>query len=160
MSSDRIEKQAVLHAPLDRVWRAVSDSAQFGTWFGMSIDGPFVAGTTVTGVIVATAVDDQVAEQQRPHVGTSTTLQIVAVDPPRRLAFRWNALPGPEYAALTTLVEFTLTETDDGVILDIVESGFDALPQELRTSAWEGNGEGWSSQLELVRKYLALGQRV
>ena len=43
MSTDRIEKSTVLNAPLDRVWRAISDSAEFGTWFGMSIDGPFDA---------------------------------------------------------------------------------------------------------------------
>lgn len=45
MSTDRIEKSAVLRAPLDRVWRAISDSEQFGTWFGMRVDGPFAAGS-------------------------------------------------------------------------------------------------------------------
>jgi uncharacterized protein YndB with AHSA1/START domain len=160
MSTDRIEKHTLLKAPLDRVWRAISDSAQFGTWFGMSIDGPFVAGTTVTGVITPTAVDDAVAERQRPHAGAPVPLQIVAVEPRRRLAFRWNPVPGPEFAKLTTLVEFTLTETDDGVLLDIVESGFDAIPEGSRASAFENNSEGWSIQAELVAKYLALGERV
>ena len=42
--SDRIEKSAVLHAPLERVWHAISDSAQFGTWFGMAIDEPVRRG--------------------------------------------------------------------------------------------------------------------
>ena len=41
---------------------------------------------------------------------------IVEVTPPRRLAFRWNPLPGKEFADLTTLVEFTLTEADGGVL--------------------------------------------
>ena len=45
MSTDRIEKHVVLRAPLDRVWRAVSDSREFGLWFGVRVDGPFVAGT-------------------------------------------------------------------------------------------------------------------
>ena len=159
MSIDRIEKQALLKAPLDRVWRAISDSAAFGTWFGMSIDGPFVAGTTVAGVMTPTAVDDAVAERQRPHAGGAAPLQIVAVEPRRRLAFRWNPVPGPEYSHLTTLVEFTLTETADGVILDIVESGFDAIPDEARRSAFDANSEGWSIQAELVGKYLALDER-
>ncbi len=156
MSDDRIEKHTVLHAPLDRVWRAISDSAQFGTWFGMSIDGPFVAGTTVTGVIVPTTVDDDVAAQQEPHAGMSAPLRVVAVEPPTRLAFRWNPLPGEEFADLTTLVEFTLTEVDDGVLLRIVESGFDPLPAGARRSAFDGNSEGWTMQLKLVAKYLAL----
>lgn len=151
MSTDRIEKSTVLKAPLDRVWRAISDSAQFGAWFGMSIDGPFVAGTRVSAVITPTAVDDEVAERQRPHAGQPSPLQIVAVEPKHRLAFRWNALPDSN---VTTLVEFTLTEVDDGVLLEIVESGFDALPPDERTSVFDGNSEGWSIQTRLIDTYL------
>jgi uncharacterized protein YndB with AHSA1/START domain len=44
MVSGRIEKTIVLKATLERVWRAISDSACFGMWFGVEIDGPFVAG--------------------------------------------------------------------------------------------------------------------
>lgn len=157
MTADRIEKQAVLNAPLDRVWQAISDSGRFGTWFGMRVDGPFVEGATVSGEITETAVDAEVAEKQRPHAGMPVTLWIVAVEPKRRFAFRWNPLPGPEFAELTTLVEFTLTETDDGVLLQIVESGFDALPDDRRDAAFSGNSEGWAHQLQLVGKYLAVG---
>ena len=52
MGSDRIEKKVLLHAPLKRVWRAVSDSAEFGSWFGMRFEGPFAPGATMRGVIV------------------------------------------------------------------------------------------------------------
>ena len=69
--SDRIEKSAVLHASLERVWQAVGDSAQFGTWFGMDIDQPFVEGATVMAVMTATAVDDEIAAQQKPHAGAT-----------------------------------------------------------------------------------------
>jgi uncharacterized protein YndB with AHSA1/START domain len=57
-------------------------------------------------------------------------------------------------------VEFTLTDTDDGVLLRIVESGFDSIPAERRASAFAANSEGWSAQTELVRKYLALSEKV
>jgi uncharacterized protein YndB with AHSA1/START domain len=157
MSTDRIEKQVVLKASLDRVWRAISDSSEFGTWFGMAIDGPFVAGTRVSAVITPTTVDDDVAARQQPHAGQPSPLQIIAVEPKRRLAFRWNALPGSD---VTTLVEFTLTELDDGVRLDIAESGFDALPDDVRASVFDGNSEGWSIQTDLVRKYLELVDRL
>ncbi len=152
--SDRIEKSAVLHAPLERVWNAVGDSAQFGTWFGMDIDQPFVEGATVTAVMSATEVDDEIAAQQKPYAGAACPLQIVTVDPPKRLAFRWNPLPDPEFADVTTLVEFTLTEVDDGVLLEIVESGFDALPASHRTTAFENNSGGWAAQLRLVGRYV------
>jgi len=156
--SDRIEKSAVLHAPLERVWNAVGDSAQFGTWFGMDIDQPFVEGATVTAVMSATEVDDEIAAQQKPYAGAACPLQIVTVDPPKRLAFRWNPLPDPEFADVTTLVEFTLTEVDDGVLLEIVESGFDALPASHRTTAFDNNSGGWAAQLRLIGRYVAQPQ--
>ena len=46
-STDRIEKSVVLRASRSRVWRAISDAKEFGTWFRMSLDGAFVAGRTV-----------------------------------------------------------------------------------------------------------------
>ena len=164
MSNDRIEKEVVLRAPLDRVWRAISDADEFGRWFGVRFDGPFVAGASVTGVITPTTVDEDVARAQEPYAGKSDTWQIVAVEPQRRLAFRWHPYAvedGTDYSQEpTTLVEFTLAETSDGVLLRIVESGFDKLPAERRVSAFEHNSEGWAAQTELVRKYLALSEKV
>ena len=164
MSNDRIEKEVVLRAPLERVWRAISDADEFGRWFGVRFDGPFVAGTSVTGVITPTTVDEDVARAQEPHAGKSDTWQIVAVEPKRRLAFRWHPY-GVESGVddsqePTTLVEFTLDEMADGVRLRIVESGFDAIPAQRRVSAFEANSEGWAAQTELVRKYLALSEKV
>ena len=164
MSNDRIEKEVVLRAPLDRVWRAISDADEFGRWFGVRFDGPFVAGASVTGVITPTTVDEDVARAQEPYAGKSDTWQIVAVEPQRRLAFRWHPYAvedGADYSQEpTTLVDFTLAETSDGVLLRIVESGFDKLPAERRVSAFEHNSEGWAAQTELVRKYLALREKV
>ena len=154
----------MLHAPLDRVWRAISDSQEFGRWFGVRINGPFVAGTSVNATITGTTVDDEVAELQRPHVGARAIWQIVAVEPPRRFAYRWHPFAvevNVDYEAEpTTLVEFTLSETADGVLLRIVESGFDAIPAARRADAFEANSGGWAKQAELVRKYLSLEQRV
>jgi uncharacterized protein YndB with AHSA1/START domain len=164
MTNDRIEKEVVLRAPLDRVWRAISDADEFGQWFGVRFDGPFVAGASVTGVITPTTVDEEVARAQEPHAGKSDTWQIVAIEPQRRLAFRWHPFavePDTDYSQEpTTLVEFILTETADGVLLRIVESGFDKVPADRRVSAFEHNSEGWAKQTELVRKYLALGEKV
>jgi len=164
MSTDRIEKEVLLRAPLDRVWRAISDSSEFGRWFGVTLDGPFVAGNSLNGVITPTTVDDDVARQQEPHTGQADTWHVVAVEPQRRLAFRWHPYavePGADYSKEpTTLVEFTLTEAPDGVLLVIVESGFDAIPEERRTAAFDANSGGWAAQTQLVQKYLALGERV
>ena len=90
MSIDRIEKQVVLRAPLDRVWRAISDAEEFGQWFGVRFDGPFIAGGTVTAAIAPTTVDAGVAERQEAHAGVKRVWQIVAIEPQRRFAYRWH----------------------------------------------------------------------
>lgn len=83
----------------------------------------------------------------------------MAVEPRRRFAYRWHPFGG-ESDEPTTLVEFTLDDTADGVMLRITESGFAAIPAPRRTTAFEANSEGWSAQVELVQKYLALETRV
>jgi uncharacterized protein YndB with AHSA1/START domain len=159
MNTDRIEKRVVLRAPLDRVWRAISDAEEFGRWFGVRFDGPFVAGAAVGAAIVPTTVDAEVAKRQEAHTGAKSTWQIVAIEPKRRFAYRWHPFaidPDIDYESEpTTLVEFTLTEAPDGVLLTIVESGFDAIPASRRSASFEANSEGWAIQTDMVRRYLA-----
>jgi uncharacterized protein YndB with AHSA1/START domain len=71
MNTDRIEKKILLRAPRKRVWRAVSDSTEFGSWFGVKFDGPFVPGTPLHGVIVPTTADEEVAKAQKAYEGKS-----------------------------------------------------------------------------------------
>ena len=157
MNTDRIEKRVVLRAPPDRVWRAISDAQEFGRWFGVRFDGPFVAGTSITAAIAPTTVDDEIAKRQEAHTGAKSTWQIVAVEPQRRFAYRWHPFaidPNVDYDhEPTTLVEFTLGEADDGVLLTITESGFDAIPEVRRSASFEANAEGWAIQTDLVRRY-------
>ena len=153
--TDVIRKQVLLKAPRARVWRAISDSQAFGTWFGMTIEGPFVAGKTSKGKIAKTQVDAEVAKQQEPHVGMACDLIIEKVEPEARFAFRWH--PGAEPAAPgapTTLVTFELADAPGGTELTITESGFDSLPLEKRAKAFADNEGGWQAQLGLITKYL------
>jgi uncharacterized protein YndB with AHSA1/START domain len=157
MNTDRIEKRVLLRAPLDRVWRAISEAEEFGRWFGVRFDGPFVAGTSISAAIAPTTVDDEVAKRQEAHAGAKSTWQIVAIEPQRRFAYRWHPFavdPDIDYdKEPTTLVEFTLSETPDGVSLTITESGFDAIPEARRFASLEANAEGWAIQADLVRRY-------
>lgn len=154
--NDKIVKIATLKAPLAKVWSAISDSAAFGAWFGMTIQGPFAEGQTATGAIAKTQVDEEVAKQQEPYVGMRCDLMIERIVPLELLAFRWHpgADPDTEPNAPTTLVTFELEEVAGGTRLTITESGFDALPLERRAKAFSENEGGWEAQLGLVAKYL------
>lgn len=156
MSSDRIEKTVVLRAPLEKVWRAISDARAFGAWFGVELEGPFVAGEVVKGKIVPTKVDPEVAKHQVPYTGMACDLAIERIEPQRHLSFRWHpgADPNVDKDAPTTLVTFELESVAEGTRLTITESGFDQLPLERRAKAFADNEGGWEIQTTLIAKYL------
>src|SRR5216683_7153699 len=140
MNTDRIEKKILLCAPRSRVWRALSDSTEFGTWFGMKFDGPFTPGTSMRGVIVPTTVNAEVAKAQKDHEGKPFEITIEQVEPERLFSFRWHPYAverGVDYSAEpTTLVVFALEEVANGVMLTVTESGFDRIPLARRAKAF------------------------
>ncbi len=159
MNTDRIEKKIRLHAPRKRVWRALSDSAEFGTWFGMKFDGLFVAGAKMTGVIVPTTVNAEVGKAQKQYEGMAFEITIEKIEPERLFSFRWHPHAverGTDYSAEpTTLVVFVLEEVAGGVLLAVTESGFDQIPLSRRAKAFTANERGWGIMVKLVEEYLA-----
>jgi uncharacterized protein YndB with AHSA1/START domain len=147
-STDRIEKQVTLDAPRARVWRALTDVAQFNAWFGVALTAPFTPGAEVGG---------QITIRNYEHV--TMTIWIESMEPERFFSFRWHPYAieaGVDYAAEpTTLVSFTLEDAPGGTRLTIVESGFDAIPESRRAKAFGMNAKGWEGQAENIRKFLA-----
>ena len=160
MSTDRIEKSTVLAAPLARVWRAVSDAREFGSWFGVAFDGPFREGARLTGSIVPTSVDAEVAAMQKPHEGKRFEFVVERIEPMRRIVFRWHPFaidPAVDYSSEpATRIEIVLEEAAGGTRLTLTESGFDRIPIERRAKAFEANDGGWAMQMKLVAKWLEL----
>jgi uncharacterized protein YndB with AHSA1/START domain len=156
-------EKIILHAPLKRVWRALSDSTEFGTWFGVRFDGPFAPGARMQGVISPTTVNAEVAKAQKEHAGSLFEIVIERMDPERLFSFRSQRrrdAAGVEYSdEPATLVEFTLEETADGVMLTVTESGFDRIPLARRAKAFTENEQGWSMMVKLLGEYLAGAQR-
>jgi uncharacterized protein YndB with AHSA1/START domain len=159
MDTDRIEKKVLLKAPRNRIWRALTDSQEFGSWFGMKVDGPFVAGTTVQGTIAPTTVDPNVAKMQEAHAGLRFELVIDRIEPERLFSLKWHPYaidPSIDYSKEPmTLITFTLEDVEGGILLTITESGFDKLPLSRRLEAIKANDGGWAKQAELITKYLA-----
>jgi uncharacterized protein YndB with AHSA1/START domain len=159
MSTDRIEKKILLRAPRKRVWRALSDSTEFGTWFGMKFDGPFTPGARLRGTIVGTTVDADVAKAQKQHADIPFEITVDRIEPERLFSIRWhpNAVErGVDYShEPTTLIVFTLEEVANGVMLTVTESGFDQIPLARRAKAFQANEQGWGMVVKLIEKYLA-----
>jgi uncharacterized protein YndB with AHSA1/START domain len=156
---DRIEKRVLLNAPRARVWHALTDSAEFGLWFGVRFNQPFQVGAVLRGVVTPTTVDANIAEMQKPYAGHVFEITIDRIEPERVFSFRWHPyevdLETDYSSEPTTLVTFTLEEMPDGVMLTVVESGFDRVPLDRRAKAFTENEGGWTAQMTLIQKYLA-----
>ena len=145
MIRDRIERETVIDAPLERVWEVITEAEHLGRWFGN-------AGAEIDlrpgGAMVLRWAPD------RAH-----RARVVAVEPPTRFSYRWAPFDDPggdePVEGNSTLVEFTLQPEGDGTRLRVVETGFASLPgsDEQRARHLEGNTEGWQRETDELREY-------
>ena len=147
MSSDRIEKTIELKAPVSRVWRALTDHDEFGTWFRVKLESPFMPGKISRG---------QMTYPGYEHVRWEAVVQ--KIEPERHFSFTWHPYaidPEKDYSGETpTLVEFTLEKIPTGTLLKVVESGFDKIPAERRDEAFRMDEGGWTAQMKNIQKYV------
>jgi uncharacterized protein YndB with AHSA1/START domain len=145
---NRIEKKLTLRAPQARVWRAISDATEFGTWFGMRLSGAFVAGAQVHGTIT----------DPPGYESVDVKLLVERVEPESLLAYRWHPYaidPKVDYSGEpTTLVEFRLATVAGGTELTVTESGFEHIPAHRRAEALRMNDGGWAEQVERIRRHV------
>jgi uncharacterized protein YndB with AHSA1/START domain len=146
-TTDSIHKEITLKAPLSRVWKALTDSAEFGEWFGVLLDGPFAVGETIVGQITHPGCEHMKFEAR-----------VERMDPEQTFSFRWHPqvtdLDTDRWAQPSTLVEFTVEEADGGTHLTVVESGFDAMPPDKRAELFSRNEGGWTEQMDNIRKHV------
>ncbi|PYV85171.1 MAG: vanillate O-demethylase oxidoreductase VanB [Acidobacteria bacterium] len=136
-STDRIERKILLKASRSRVWRALSNAEEFGSWFGVALKGKtFATGKRVQGQITYPGYEHVVFD-----------MVIERMEPERLISWRWHPAavePSIDYSKEpTTLVEFELKEVEGGTLLSLVESGFDSVPPSRRLEAFRMNSGGW-----------------
>ena len=140
MSEDRIERETLIAAPLERVWPLVAEP---GFWVA---DKASLPGT------VAKEGESMVAKNAEYG---DFPVRVEKVEPPTYLAYRWaSVFPGEELREdNSTLVEFTLTPEGDKTRLRVVESGFAGLAgsEELRRQAVKDNTSGWPLELDALK---------
>ena len=145
MVRDRIERETVIDAPLERVWEVITGAEHLGRWFG---DAGAEIDLRPGGAMVLRWAPD------RAHRG-----RVVAVEPPTRFSYRWAPFDDPggnePVEGNSTLVEFTRRPEGDGTRLRVVETGFASLAasDEQRARNFDGNTEGWQRETDELRAY-------
>jgi uncharacterized protein YndB with AHSA1/START domain len=140
MIADRIERETLIAASLDRVWSLVAEP---GFW--VAEEG------TVSGTV---AREGESVRAKHPEYG-EFPVRTEKVQAPTYISYRWaSAFPGEDLReGNSTLIEFTLSAEEGGTRLRVVESGFAALsaPQELQARAHRDNTEGWGQVLDAFK---------
>src|SRR5476649_2187849 len=131
---DRIERKVLLNAPRKQVWEALTDAEQFGNWFGIALKGKtFAAGETLQAPITYPGYE---------HVVWKAKIERVL--PQTLFSFWWHphaVEEGVDYDSETpTLVEFTIEDRAPGILLRVVESGFDAAHRVVAAQCFAGVG--------------------
>jgi len=147
-----MEKRIELRAPISRVWRAITDYREFGEWFRVRLDGPFVVGQVSRGQITYPGCE---------HIKWEALVQ--KMEPERLFSFTWphpkslekEGYPLDYSKEPRTLVEFRLEKTASGTLLVVTESGFDKLPGDRRLQAFRRNDGGWTEQMKNIENYVA-----
>jgi uncharacterized protein YndB with AHSA1/START domain len=146
--NDRIEKRIELKVPVSRVWQALTDHREFGEWFRVRLEGPFVPGQVSRGQITYPGYE---------HVIWRATVQ--KMEHERLFSFTWHPYaidPNVDYSQeQPTLVEFKLESTPGGTLLLLTESGFDKIPADRRAEAFRMNEGGWAAQLLNIERHVA-----
>jgi uncharacterized protein YndB with AHSA1/START domain len=147
LTTDRIEKKIQLPHPRSKVWKALTDSREFGKWFGAEFSEAFQAGARLRGGITHKGYE---------HMTMDVTIE--RMEPERLFAWRWHpgaAEPGEDFSnEPTTLVVFELQEVAGGTLLTVVETGFDQIPLARRARAFRDNEAGWTSQMQAIANHL------
>ncbi|HEY0312574.1 MAG TPA: SRPBCC family protein [Allosphingosinicella sp.] len=145
--TNRIDKSIEIAAPLDRVWQALTDHEEFGTWFRVKLDQPFAPGAASTGQMTVPGYE---------HISWNATVE--RMEAPSLFSYRWHPYaldPEIDYSAEPrTLVEFRLEPAGSGTRLTVTETGFEALPAHRLPDALRMNERGWAAQVQNVKAYV------
>lgn len=146
-----IEKRMELDAPQSHVWRAITDYREFGQWFKVKLNAPFVPGQVSRGQITYPGYE---------HV--TWEARIEKMEPEHLFSFTWpharsfeKSDKASDYSgAPRTLVEFRLEPIPGGTLLTLTESGFDSIPADWRPEAFRRNDGGWTEQMKNIESHV------
>lgn len=130
---DVIERTIQIHAPMEKIYAAITDPKLLTQWFPNSVEGSLQPG-------------------EQPLFGFGehgkSRIYVVAAEPHHYFAYRWvpgaNHYDGDVLQVATTLVEFAITEEAvNHCTVTVTESGFTGLPDDIKADAYQQNNQGW-----------------
>lgn len=143
----RIDRSIEIAAPPARVFEALTDAAELGAWFQVTIEGAIAAGSDVWMTSV-----------HPDHAGQRFRVHIAELTPPHRVVWQWHPGeidPSVDYAREPrTTVTFTLEPTPTGTRVSVSETGFDAIALERRAKVYRDNTQGWNEVLGWLRRHV------
>jgi uncharacterized protein YndB with AHSA1/START domain len=136
---DRIERTVRIAQPPAAVWAALTTAEGLSAWFGNEASIDLRPGGS--------------AWMKWDH-GYTADLRVERVEEPRVFGYTWHIFGLPDDDPRRTYVEFTLEPDGAGTRLTVVESGFAQLPEDAYRKAFDGNTQGWASELGELVAYL------
>lgn len=151
---NQIERSTFIRAPRARLWRALTDIAEFCRWFSAETDAAaFQPGAPIRFR----------STYPGPYKGAEFVVHIEEAVREERFSWHWH--PGAKQAGEDvsqepmTLVTFTLEDADGGTRVTVTESGFDHLFAARRERAFKDNDGGWKIQMAALQRYVSEGSR-
>jgi uncharacterized protein YndB with AHSA1/START domain len=136
---DRIERTVEIAHPPVTVWAALTTAEGLSAWFGQEASIDLRPGGSA---------------RMKWDSGHTAEMRVERVEEPTVFAFTWPIFGLPDDDPRRTYVEFTLEPTGAGTRLTMVESGFAQLAEDAHRTAYEGNANGWVSELGELVDYL------
>jgi len=136
---DRIERTVQIAHPPDQVWAALTTAEGLAAWFGNEATIDLRPGGSA---------------RMRWTGGETAEMRVERVEEPRVFGFTWHIFGLPDDDPRRTYVEFTLEPSGSGTRLTVVESGFAQLAEDAYRKAYDGNAQGWDSELGELVAYL------
>lgn len=132
-----VERSVWINAPRERVWQAITDAEQIQQWWGDYWDIPTLeVGATI--------------KFGKPDDFMLATIDVL--DPPRQFTIHWP--PQPQYHSTPILTIFVLAEENGGTRVTVSETGFEALPDDVRQTRFDQTAQGYATVMDNLKKYL------
>lgn len=142
MSTDKIEQQITINAPVERVWKALTSAEGLQKWYAFG------------GAKIDLRAGGNLSFQWDEHGEYPGIVE--TVEPQKRFAFRFAPFTPdtPPEPGNATVVDITLSPTNDTTLVQLTESGYNSLnlPQEETAQNYETSKGAWADSLELLKK--------